>query len=679
MPLIERLPLSNSPRTIPGGTRPTQRPKPVSTRPIDLTAVPITPAPALDQLALASELASDLTRSPVSNIATIIQLTLGKLSRRLGADRALLFLSSDDGCLLSAHYEWCIEQLEPLGKVAKGLPQSAFGLTTPQPTWNPFTLIQRNENVPKNAIEQQSFLLEQGCYSQLSSPLTSDGRTIGILCFGKCIKDNNWDLGGIHVTVVVAAALAATIERMRSSIRLTENQKNLDALLDGLDDYLFILDAAGRILHANPPAIEALEYSLSTLRSKTLSDIVPPGHSRSVEQWLADHVSGKASTSFLPLVSASGVHIPVESKVTKATWNNYPVWLAVSRDITDRIQALDGLRRYQAQTMAILEAIPDTILRLRHDGSVIDWMRASDPMDEAPIQDDLPAITASCREAIEQTLEDGKIQVVEVEIERQDTLQTLECRLVAFRDQEILAVVRDISQRAHLEQMKTDFINRASHDLRTPLTTARLMVDLIQGGGSDEELTEYWKILDQELRRQNELINSLLTVGRLERGKLDLNLAPHMPAEILKQSLQEVMHTAEKKGVEISTAISPVTPKINVDHSALQRTFTNLLDNAVKYTPSGGTVHIEVQPASGGVAIAIVDSGTGIAPEDIPNLFNRFFRANNAIRAEIPGTGIGLFIVKSIVEAHHGRVSVKSRLGHGTTFTVWLPTDAPEK
>lgn len=673
MALTERIPTSSKPRFYPQSTEPARTLRPGGTSRPDLTAPAMTSVPSLEQLAMASELASELVQSPVGHVDAVIQETLERLGRDIGADRAMLILFSDDGRLLSAHREWCIDPLEPLGKAAKGLSRATFGWTLDTLSHQPFTLVRRDEKVPPGAIEQQAFLRKHGHHSQLSSPLTVGGRNIGLLCFAKCRRDENWDLTGIHLTILGAAALATAIDRKRSSIKLENNQKNLDALLDGLDDYLFILDNAGRILHANPPAVRALGYSLKALRGKTLSDIVPPGHSSSVARWLADHARGHASTSFLPLVTSSGVHIPVESKITKATWNNYPVWLSVSRDITDRIQALDGLRRYQAQTMAILEAIPDTILRLRRDGSIIDWIRAADPSDEAPLKDDLPTITSSCRDAIKNMLENGEMQVMEVEFERQDTTQVLECRLVAFGEEEILAVVRDISQRANLEQMKTDFINRASHDLRTPLTTARLMVDLIQGGGAEEELREYWRILDQELRRQNELISTILTVGRHEQGKPELTFTPQPPAAILERSLEEVVHIAGRKGVEILTTIPAVLPRVNADRSALQRTFTNLLDNAVKYTPSGGTIRLEAQEVPGGLSIAVVDSGIGIAPEDIPHLFNRFFRANNAIRTNIQGAGIGLSVVKSIVEAHQGRISVESLLGRGTTFSIWLP------
>ena len=478
------------------------------------------------------------------------------------------------------------------------------------------------------------------------------------------------------MTVAIAATLGAVIERQRTSTALENTEKNLNALLDSQNDYVFILDLAGRILHSNPPALKCLGYALPDLRGRTILDIVPPGDARAVSTWLAENARGEASTSFLPLVTAHGTHIPVETKVTTASWNNHPVLLVVSRDITDRIQALDGFKRYQARTMAILEAIPDTILRLRHDATVIDSMTAGaaqQGFSEKYLGFDLPKITSACRDAISRAVTTGEMEILEIEIPTENSKRTLECRLVVFGEDEILAIVRDISERAHLEQMKTDFVNRASHDLRTPLTTARLMVDLIQGGGTEEELQEYWKILTLELQRQNDLICTLLTAGRLEQGTLDLKCVPLDPLLVLENSLGEVRHLATKENLELSFDLPESLPSIKGDSSALQRCFTNLLDNAIKYTPAGGCIHFDARELEGGLSVRITDNGIGINPEDLPNLFDRFFRAGNAVRAEIPGTGIGLYIVKSLIKGHEGRISVESRPGGGTTFEVWLP------
>ena len=234
-------------------------------------------------------------------------------------------------------------------------------------------------------------------------------------------------------------------------------------------------------------------------------------------------------------------------------------------------------------------------------------------------------------------------------------------------------IIQDITQQARLEEMKSDFINRASHELRSPLTTALIAVNLIEQGGSEDEMSEYWGILRSELERQRILVERLLTVGRLETGNIQLNPAYVNLIEALEDSIVSVTAQALGRRIDLNFHAPPVLPEIFTDEQALQQVFVNLLSNAIKYSHYGSSVDVRILPEQAGLWVLVQDHGIGIAKEDIPHLFTRFFRGSNAIRAEIPGTGIGLYIVKSIVEDLKGRVEVESKQNEGTTFKVWLP------
>jgi len=229
--------------------------------------------------------------------------------------------------------------------------------------------------------------------------------------------------------------------------------------------------------------------------------------------------------------------------------------------------------------------------------------------------------------------------------------------------------------------MKTDFIHRASHELRTPLTTAMMMVELIREGGPEDELQEYWEILGLEMERQRELIEDLLTVGRLESGNFQLNPVPLSLTAVFENVAPAVTTLAEMRQINFEWHIYPELPSINGDANGLQQVFINLLGNAVKFSPAGETITVWAVPSEGGVLVQVSDNGIGIPTEDLPHLFDRFFRATNATRNEIPGSGVGLYIVKSVVEALGGKISVNSVLDKGTTFVAWLPfaTEIPEK
>jgi two-component system phosphate regulon sensor histidine kinase PhoR len=250
--------------------------------------------------------------------------------------------------------------------------------------------------------------------------------------------------------------------------------------------------------------------------------------------------------------------------------------------------------------------------------------------------------------------------------------QTYESRLAPIASHEALLVIRDITEQAKLNEMKSDFINRASHELRTPLTNAILMANLIQEGGTSEELQEYWNILTSELNRQKVLIERLLIAGRLESGAMKLENVPIDLLPILDESILAVKSIVKKKNIRIQFS-TPERPVIVMgDKSGLQQVFINLINNAVKFSPEGSSVSVEISLSGKEARVRISDQGMGIPPEDIPHLFERFFRGKNVTIAEIPGSGIGLYIVKSIVEELGGKIKVESILKQGTTISVAL-------
>jgi signal transduction histidine kinase len=198
------------------------------------------------------------------------------------------------------------------------------------------------------------------------------------------------------------------------------------------------------------------------------------------------------------------------------------------------------------------------------------------------------------------------------------------------------------------------------------------MAELIHEGGTQEELEEYWRTLQSELNRQKILIDRLLIAGRLESGMMTLEHTPIDLIPVLEESIMAVKAIANKRRVvlDLKTERRPVF--ILGDKSGLQQVFINLINNAAKFSPEGSSVTINVVEAENEVRISISDQGLGIPPEAQQHLFERFYRAKNVTIAEIPGSGIGLYIVKSIVDELGGRINVKSELNMGTTFIISL-------
>lgn len=250
--------------------------------------------------------------------------------------------------------------------------------------------------------------------------------------------------------------------------------------------------------------------------------------------------------------------------------------------------------------------------------------------------------------------------------------QTFEAHLHPISPEEALIIVRDITEQARLDQMKSDFISRASHELRTPLTSAILMAELLQQGGTPEETSEFLRILISDLNRQKDLINDLLLAGRLENGGMKLEAVPIDLLPVLKESIQAVKAIANMRNISIMLKTEETHLMVLGDQSGLLQVFINLINNAVKFSPEGKTVEIEAVKSGDEASVSIIDHGLGIPPESIPHMFERFYRAGNVTVAEIPGTGVGLYIVKSIVDELHGKINVQSEVNQGATFIVRL-------
>lgn len=286
----------------------------------------------------------------------------------------------------------------------------------------------------------------------------------------------------------------------------------------------------------------------------------------------------------------------------------------------------------------------------------------------------LPVQTArSLLERIQTALTTRQMQTMEFQLDDGSTSTYYEARLIISGEEEVTAIIRNVSERARLEQMKSDFINRATHELRTPITTSLLMINLLESASSPAEISQYTAILKNEIERQRLLVEDLLTVAKLDNNAYEMSDRPVQPEIILAGVIASEKVVADSRQVQLEARVQGPLPLVMGDERALQQVFTNLIDNAVKFTPPGGKVQIEAQTEGAQLLIKVQDTGIGIPPEDIPNLFTRFFRASNARSREVPGTGIGLYIVKSIVEKMGGQISVASQLEQGTTFSIRLP------
>jgi two-component system, OmpR family, phosphate regulon sensor histidine kinase PhoR len=234
-------------------------------------------------------------------------------------------------------------------------------------------------------------------------------------------------------------------------------------------------------------------------------------------------------------------------------------------------------------------------------------------------------------------------------------------------------VMRDITQLKELDQLKSEFVSVVSHDLRSPLTAILGYVQLLERAGPlNEAQKEFVTRVQQSVSNITSLITDLLDLGRLEAG-LDLTLTECLANEILQEIVEDLQPSVEAKQMVLDLKLSPSVGPVLGDRNRLHQAFSNILTNAIKYTPECGQLTLELVEQEGQVIVRVSDTGVGIPPADQPYIFDKFFRAGN-VAGSYEGTGLGLSIVKSVVERHYGRIWVSSELNQGSTFTIVLPT-----
>ncbi|NPV71527.1 MAG: HAMP domain-containing protein [Firmicutes bacterium] len=243
----------------------------------------------------------------------------------------------------------------------------------------------------------------------------------------------------------------------------------------------------------------------------------------------------------------------------------------------------------------------------------------------------------------------------------------------------VLVIFRDVTEQSELEKMKSDFVSSISHELRTPVTSVQGFIEALLDGvvEGEERSRHYLEIAYEEVRRLNRLINDLFDYTRLESGRLGLQVVLDDFGRVAREAAESVQIATGKAGVELQTDIPDARMVTKIDPDRIGQALTNLLNNAIQFTPKGGIVRLAVLDAGTEYVTTVEDTGMGIDPADLPHVFERFYRASAARTARPRGTGLGLAIAKHLVEVHGGRIWVESEPGKGSRFSIALPKALP--
>lgn len=238
---------------------------------------------------------------------------------------------------------------------------------------------------------------------------------------------------------------------------------------------------------------------------------------------------------------------------------------------------------------------------------------------------------------------------------------------------------RAIYREARLSRLKTDFVSLVSHELRTPLTSIRMFIETLALGRATEpgQIQEVLELLSRETERLSEMIERVLDWSRIESGRKLYRRAPLKVEALVESTLAAFRAQRLTQTMNLALSVESGLPELEVDREAIAGALLNLLQNAYKYSGEEKRIELRARGEKKGVAIEVEDHGIGIARGDRHRIFDRFYRVDSLLTRRTEGSGLGLSIAKRIVEAHGGRISVKSEQGQGSTFTIHLPAASP--
>lgn len=483
-------------------------------------------------------------------------------------------------------------------------------------------------------------------------------------------------------------------EETRRDEALRRSEEAYRTLAEAARDIIFVIDRHDRVVFVNSFAAELLRTTPDTLVGRPRSELFPSEMAERHGLELA-----KVLQTGEPLY-AEGPAAFTEGQVWLGTWlvplkstrGDAEAVLGISRDITDRKRAEEALRESEARYRGLVDHSKDAIVLVRLDGSIeyaspaLGEMLGYSP--EEFVRDPLlPArlVHPESRDTLEhlmrawverEELPDGPVDLAWV---TQDgaTVYTevvvTPLRGAAGEPSGVQVVARDVTERRRIEELKSEFLAMVSHEMRTPLTSIIGYCALLERAGeaTEDELTS--TVIERLCGRSEHmlrLVEELLEALQIDSGEFELHLETVDFQALVDECIGQVTHAGRHHvELDVEADLEPV----ECDPRRLSSAVGNLLTNAVKFSPDGGEIRVSMATRDGEVRVVVTDPGVGIPPEALETIFDRFTQADMSGTRRFGGFGMGLHIVRSIVEAHGGSVGVSSVPGEGSTFTVRMP------
>jgi PAS domain S-box-containing protein len=508
------------------------------------------------------------------------------------------------------------------------------------------------------------------------------------------INDRNLELKQINQNLTKEIE-----ERIKFEKLLEQTKDNYETFFNSISDPIFVYDFSGIILHCNIAACQRLDYNESELTGQTVHFIHPADRKEDIENVLHEILANRLNECTIPLITKHGEQFPVQAKLSPGTWNGQPVFFSIYKDLSElELSEKKFASAFQSSTVMM------AISRIE-DGKFLDinqqFVEALEYSRDELIHKTNSElglfIDQDLRNTILNQLNNG-LAVRKMEVGFRSKSGTIKTGLLSAdiiyvgKDRCLLTVTVDITDRKKAEEellsareeaekanmAKSEFLSRMSHELRTPMNAILGFAQLLEMGTLSESQRKGVDHIIRGGKHLLDLINEVLDITRIESGRLSLSLEPVKLVDVLHEMIDTVSLMAKNRQISINLIESPSNYGfVKSDKQRLKQILLNLINNAIKYNKPQGKVEISTQlifdqekPKT--AKISITDTGHGINKDNLQKLFNPFERIG-AEQTETEGSGLGLAVVKKLLDAMYGKVGVESEPGKGSTFWIELP------
>lgn len=548
------------------------------------------------------------------------------------------------------------------------------------------------------------------------APLKFRDRSLGVMAVRRIGKDRPFTQDELNILTAFAAHAAIAIENADLYGQIESHAHDLEqevqqrtrdlalsearyrAVVENSLAGIFNLDGDGRIEYANEGCANLLGLDRQDLIGRSLFEFwAPDQRDQAVvrHQARADGSAPPREVEQAELMRADGASVPILLAISMLfSPEGEPLGSAgLMLDISDRLALERQLQNERDRLDAILSNIGDAVIVTDPAGIVEyvnpGWVKLNGYQFEEVLGKPAGFLQNDenrphTRIELHTAVQSGTPWQGEIVNRRKDgtTYDAMVSVTPILNDQDrpisLVGVQHDISALKEIDRLKSQFVSDVSHELRTPLTNIRLYVDLLSQFENPGRSANYLETLNRESDRLAHLIDDLLSLSRLESGATEFQAEPVDINQLLRALYDDRRTLASTRGLELEMITDEDLPVASGDSRLLSQILTNLLTNAMNYTPQGGCIRIysRAHRENGRIwtTASIEDTGLGISEDELDLIFQRFFRGRASHSTGAPGTGLGLAICSEIADLHRGHISVESRLGEGSTFTLWLPT-----